>query len=187
MVTYRRCVGANSARQAANHGMFIGKLRLSITLIALGMAGPAAALGFGDFRANALLGQQLNLALPVSLAEGETLTSDCVSAEVQSGDSRLQPGTVRARVTQGRDGSEAIIRISTTVAIDEPVVNVTVSAGCPTRITRTLVVLADPPLVTVAAAPDAAPVATAPTTAATQGAAPGAAMSPPPLPATRTS
>jgi pilus assembly protein FimV len=137
--------------------MFIGKTRLTIRFIAsglaLGFAGPAAALGFGDFRANALLGQPLNLALPVSLAEGETLTSDCVSAEVQSGDSRLQPGTVRARVTQGRDGGEAIIRISTTVAIDEPVVNVTVSAGCPTRITRTLVLLADPPLVTVAAAP----------------------------------
>lgn len=141
--------------------MFIGKTRLTIRFIAsglaLGLAGPAAALGFGDFRANALLGQPLNLALPVSLAEGETLTSDCVSAEVQSGDSRLQPGTVRVRVTQGRDGGEAIIRISTTVAIDEPVVNITVSAGCPARITRTLVLLADPPLVNVAAPAVAAP------------------------------
>ena len=137
--------------------MFIGKLRLSFTFIALGIAGPAVALGFGDFRASALLGQPLNLALPVSLAEGETLAGNCVSAEVQSGDSRLQPGTVRARVTQGRDAGEAIIRISTTVAIDEPVVNVTVSAGCPPRITRTLVLLADPPLVNVAAAPGAAP------------------------------
>jgi pilus assembly protein FimV len=131
--------------------MFIGKLRLSITFIALGIAGPAVALGFGDFRASALLGQPLNLALPVSLAEGETLASNCVSAEVQSGDMRLPPGTVRARVTQGREAGEAIIRISTTVAIDEPVVNVTVSAGCPPRITRTLVLLADPPLVNVAA------------------------------------
>lgn len=163
------------ALQAANHGMFIGKLRLSITLIALGIAGPAAALGFGDFRANALLGQQLNLALPVSLAEGETLTSDCVSAEVQSGESRLQPGTVRARVTQGRDASEAIIRISTTVAIDEPVINITVSAGCPTRITRTLVLLADPPLVTVAAPPGAAPDVAVPARLPVQGASPAGA------------
>jgi pilus assembly protein FimV len=137
--------------------MFIGKLRLSISFIALGVAGPALALGFGDFRASAFLGQPLNLAVPVSLAEGETLASNCVTAEVQSGDSRLQPGTVRARVTQGRDASEAIIRISTTVAIDEPVVNVSVSAGCPPRITRTLTLLADPPLVSVAAAPAAAP------------------------------
>ncbi len=165
--------------------MFIGKYRLSITFIALGMAGPALALGFGDFRASALLGQQLNLALPVSLADGETLTSDCVSAEVQSGDSRLQPGTVRTRVTQGRDASEAIIRISTTAAIDEPVVNITVSAGCPTRITRTLVLLADPPLVTVAAAPAAAPQVASPGVATTQGAAAGSAGSVTPLPPTR--
>ncbi len=162
--------------------MFIGKLRLSITFIALGIAGPAIALGFGDFRAAALLGQPLNLALPVSLAEGETLTSNCVSAEVQSGDSRLQPGTVRARVTQGRDAGEAVIRISTTVAIDEPVVNVTVSAGCPPRITRTLVLLADPPLVSVAAAPGAVPEGAAPR----QGVAANDATSAAPLPPART-
>jgi pilus assembly protein FimV len=161
--------------------MFIGKLRLSISFIALGIAGPALALGFGDFRASALLGQPLNLALPVSLAEGETLASNCVSAEVQSGDSRLQPGTVRARVTQGRDASEAIIRISTTVAIDEPVVNVSVSAGCPPRITRTLTLLADPPLVNVAAAPGAAPEGAG----AGQGVAPSEASSTNPLPAAR--
>ena len=169
--------------------MFIGKLRLSLSFIALAMAGPAAALGFGDFRANALLGQPLNLALPVSLAEGETLTSQCASAEVQAGETRLQPGTVRVRVTQGRDGSEAILRISTTVAIDEPVVNVTVSAGCPTRITRTLVLLADPPLVTVAAVPGAAPEGATPSAASTQGAAQGAtqegAIAATPLPPAR--
>lgn len=132
--------------------LFIAKSNSFIRWLLLGLcalSGPAAALGFGEVRANALLGQPLNLALPVTLADGETLTSDCVSAEVQAGDSRLPPGTVRARVTQGRDPSEAIVRIISTVAIDEPVVNVTVSAGCPTRVTRSLVVLADPPLVTV--------------------------------------
>jgi pilus assembly protein FimV len=165
--------------------MFIGKLRLSITFIALGIAGPASALGFGDFRASALLGQPLNLALPVSLAEGETLTSNCVSAEVQSGDSRLQSGTVRARVTQGRDAGEAVIRISTTVAIDEPVVNITISAGCPARITRTLVLLADPPLVNVAAAQGASPEGAAPATASSQGVVPNEATSATPLPPTR--
>jgi hypothetical protein len=143
--------------------MFINKTRLSIVLLALGTAlsSPAVALGFGDVRAAALLGQPLNIALPVSLAEGETLTSDCVSAEVQSGDARLPPGTVRARVTQGRDANEAIVRISTTLAIDEPIVNLTVSAGCPARITRTITLLADPPLVTATAPAVTAPAASA--------------------------
>ncbi len=151
---------------AGTSGMLIDKTRPSITFLALGAAllsPPAAALGFGDARATALLGQPLNIALPVTLAEGETLTSDCVSAEVQSGDSRLPPGTVRARVTQGRDAGEAIVRISTTLAIDEPIVTLTVSAGCPTRITRTLTLLADPPLVTAAAPVPRAPAAPAET------------------------
>jgi hypothetical protein len=142
--------------------MFIDKTRLSTVLLALGAvlgSSPAAAMGFGDVRATALLGQPLNIALPVTLGEGETLTSDCVSADVQSGDSRLPPGTVRARVTQGRDANEAIVRVSTTLAVDEPIVTMTVSAGCPTRITRTLTLLADPPLVTATAPAVTAPAA----------------------------
>jgi hypothetical protein len=151
-----------------NFRMFIGKTRLPITFLtlALGMAGPAAALGFGQLRANPLLGHALEVALPVSLAEGETLTSECATAEVQSGESRLPPDAVRVRVTRGRDANEAILRISTTVAIDEPIVNLTVSAGCPTRITRTMVLLADPPLVNMAAAPAPPPAVPAPPPAA---------------------
>lgn len=132
---------------------------VSVTLALTLPAGPALALGFGQVRTQALLGQPLNLALPVSLGEGETLTSECAAAEILAGDSVVQPVNVRTRVTQGRDAGEAVLRIVTTVPIDEPVLSITVSAGCPTRITRTLVVLADPPLVstvapTVAAAPD---------------------------------
>jgi pilus assembly protein FimV len=176
--------------------MFIDKTRVSIASFAslalcCVLAAPrAVALGFGDVRAAALLGQPLNIALPVNLSEGETLTNDCVSAEVQSGDSRLPPGTVRARVTQGRDASEAIVRISTTLAIDEPIVTLTISAGCPTRITRTLTLLADPPLGTATAPTVAAPAAPAqnlPRTAATAPRAEGGAASASPERASRPS
>lgn len=142
--------------------MASGKTRSTIAILALAAAGPAAALGFGEFRTQVLLGQPLNLAVPVSLAEGETLAADCASAEVQSGDVRLPPGTVRVRVTQGRDQSEAVIRVVSTQPIDEPFVTVTVAAGCPTRMTRTVVLLADPPLVsatTAAADPPSPPTA----------------------------
>ena len=137
--------------------MFSGKTHSIIALVALVTAGPAAALGFGEFRAQVVLGQTLNLALPVTLGEGETLAPDCVSAEVVDGESRLPSGSVRVRVTQGRDIGEAVLRISTSVAIDEPILTVTVTAGCPTRVTRTLVLLADPPLVSTASAEPAPP------------------------------
>ena len=131
--------------------MFSGKTRSILALLALAASGPASALGFGEVRAQVFLGQTLNLAVPVQLGEGESLGAECASAEVQLGETRLQPGLVRVRVTQGGTNSEAVVRIVSTVVIDEPVVNVTLSAGCPTRITRTLVLLADPPLVNTAA------------------------------------
>jgi pilus assembly protein FimV len=147
--------------------MLSGKTRLTIAILALAVGGPVAALGFGEMRAQAFLGQPLNLAVPVTLAEGESLGAECASAEVLSGEVRLQPGMVRVRVTQGRDEREAILRISSTVAIDEPVVNITIAAGCPTRITRSMVLLADPPLVSTAQAPavEAAPAVPAPAAA----------------------
>jgi pilus assembly protein FimV len=171
----------------------------AVTLALILPAGQAMALGFGEMRAQPLLGQPLNLALPVSLGDGETLSSECAGADIVAGESQVQPSNVRIRVTQGRGPGEAVLRISTTVPIDEPVLNVTVSAGCPTRITRTLVLLADPPLVntiapTVAAAvePSARPGAAseAPPPAAAQGAGSDAAPRAPrttrPAPPTRT-
>jgi pilus assembly protein FimV len=150
--------------------MHLGWTPHLIAVVALFCSGGAAALGFGAIRSSVVLGQPLNLAVPVSLADGETLTSECASAEVLSGDSRLPPGSVRIRVTQGRDATESVLRISTSSVVEEPVLTVTVSAGCPTRLSRTLVLLADPPLVTTADTPAASPalasVAPPPATAA---------------------
>jgi len=132
--------------------MQFGWLQLIVAIAAFGFGGSATALGFGPVRSAVVLGQPLNLAVPVNLAEGETLSSECASAEVITGDVKLQPGVVRVRVTQGRDASESVLRITTTSVVDEPVVTVTVSAGCPARLSRTLVLLADPPLVSTATA-----------------------------------
>jgi pilus assembly protein FimV len=139
--------------------------KITLALLAFAASGAASALGFGDFRSQVILGQPLNLAVPVTLADGETLGAECASAEVTSGDVRLPAGSVRVRVTQGRDNSEAVIRVSSSVPIEEPVVNVSVSAGCPARITRSMVLLADPPIVSPTVA--AVPAAEAPRPAAT--------------------
>ncbi len=132
--------------------MHIGCPQRLVAVVALVASAGASALGFGSIRSSVVLGQPLNLAIPVSLAEGETLASDCASAEVTAGEARLPPGSVRVRVTQGRDASESVLRITTNSVVEEPVVNVTVSVGCPTRLTRTLVLLADPPTLVPATA-----------------------------------
>ena len=171
--------------------------RIITTIVAisgLAASGGAAALGFGPIRSNVVLGQPLNLAVPVNLSEGEILGSECTSAEVTSGDNKLAPGLVRVRVTQGRDAGESVLRITTTSVVDEPVITVTVNAGCPTRLSRTLTLLADPPLVTTAAAPAAAqtlptlapPGASPPTSAAPAGVSPAARATRPAQPARST-
>ena len=172
--------------------MHLGWLQLFVAVTALGVSGSAAALGFGPIRSTVVLGQPLNLAVPVNLAEGESLTSECASAEVVAGDVKLQPGMVRVRVTQGRDASESVLRITTSSVVEEPVVTVTVSAGCPAKLSRTLVLLADPPLVstatTVLEAPALPSVAPAPSAASVKpatsnaNATPGRAARPAPPP-----
>lgn len=127
--------------------MHIGWPKFVIAVVALASGGTATALGFGAIRSSITLGQPLSLAVPVHLDEGESLNANCASAEVVAGETKLPPGTVSVRVTQGRDASENVLRITTSSVVAEPVLTVTFNAGCPTRMTRTLVLLADPPLV----------------------------------------
>jgi hypothetical protein len=133
--------------------MHTGRTQLFIAVVALASSGAATALGFGPIRSSVVLGQTLNIAVPVNLAEGETLSAECAGAEVMSGENKVAAGNVRVRVTRGRDGTNSVLRISTTSVIEEPVLTVTLSAGCPTRLSRTVVLLADPPLVRTASAP----------------------------------
>jgi len=95
-----------------------------------------------------VLGDTLRVVVPLRLEVGETVTQECVSAEVFFGDDRVSPGAVSVElqptetVTAGM-GARLVLR--TTALINEPVVNVQLSAGCQARITRKFVALADPP------------------------------------------
>jgi len=102
----------------------------------------AGAMGFGRVRGAAVLGQPLDLAVALRLEEGESLPDGCVSAEVVSGEQRISPVEVRL---EGSAGGERHIRISTRAAIDEPVVSITLTAGCSSRMSRRFVAFADPP------------------------------------------
>ena len=139
----------------------------------------AFGAGLGSGGAAAVLGQPLDFAVQVRLDAGESLTPECASAEVTSGDRRLPPGAVRALVDMtGTD--MARVRVVTTLSIDEPVVVIQLHVGCKPRISRRYVVLADPPYTAAAA--------TAPAFAATPAAAPEAppAVSSPSGPASDT-
>ncbi len=152
----------------------------------------AWALSVGQVRATAVLGQPLNLAVPVSVAEGEELTADCVTAEIVAGDFKVPAQGVRTRVSPGRTANEGIVRITTTGVVEEPVLNVTVSVGCTNKSSRTVTLFADPPPVNLpeTAAPVAAPSSSSlPTPSSTSSAevvaAPAPAATSAPAPAVR--
>jgi hypothetical protein len=105
----------------------------------------AFAIGFGRIAHNTSLGQMLEFTVPVTVDGTEQLTADCVSAEVFLGDFRVPPGSVISQLEWSADSSVRVLRVSTTVRVDEPVVNVTLAAGCPPRLTRQFVLFVDPP------------------------------------------
>ena len=91
-----------------------------------------------------MLGQPLDFAVQVRLEPGDTLTPECVMAEVMAGDRRVPPGLVRTLLEI--TGPEAArVRVQTQTVMDEPVIGIQLSVGCTARMTRRYVVLADPP------------------------------------------
>jgi pilus assembly protein FimV len=123
------------------------------------MSPQASALGLGAGPQSVTLGQPLDISINARLEPGETLPPECVQAEVLVGDQRPLPATVSTRLAAS--GNSAVIRISTTAVVDEPVVTVQLQAGCGARVSRRYVALADPgvtamqPVVTAPAAPPA--------------------------------
>ena len=136
-------------------------LRLVVAGALSASALSASAAGYGAGGSVAVLGQRLSFSVSFRLDAGETLTPACVNAEVQFGDRRL-PASQVTTALEMQTPELARIRVQTEKAVDEPVVDVVLNAGCATPQTRRFVVFADPPRSTTAAALSA-PAAALPT------------------------
>jgi len=130
-------------------------MRAALTVTAIGLvlwltAPSAQALGFGRIANSTQLGQRLNFAAEVRLGSDETLTRECVAAEVLVGDNKLQPNQVRVTLEPGTDPNERSVRVTSTALIDEPVVTISITLGCASRITHRFVAFIDPPMINMA-------------------------------------
>lgn len=108
------------------------------------IAAGASALSLGASRGAVILGSSLDLTFDVQPDTGSDVASSCVAAAVKSGDAQLSESKVFVTPlpeTGGRTG----VRVQASVAIDEPIVQVTLTAGCAGRVTRTYIFFADPP------------------------------------------
>lgn len=119
--------------------------RIAATLALLGLALPSLALTIGRPQGAAWIGKPLDLAIPLTLEEAEDASSLCLEAEVVQGDTRIDDRRVTVSLEPGSSASASRIRVRSTTPIEEPVVNVTVRAGCDARSVRNYVVLADIP------------------------------------------
>ena len=108
----------------------------------------AVAQSLGTPAADLWIGQPLDMSVPARLgsAEGE---DPCVGADVYYGDKHIRSG-VRATLV-GTDGNRRV-RIQSDTPVDEPVVNVSLRAGCRNFVTRNYTLLPDIPSESVIAA-----------------------------------
>jgi hypothetical protein len=121
---------------------------LAIAFALAAWSAGAGALGFGAAGSAATLGQSLDHTIALRLDPGETLAPECVSAEVIVGEQRLPAAAVRTRLES--DGAALLLRVQTHSIIDEPVLTVAVSLGCPARLSRRFTLFADPAPLTAA-------------------------------------
>lgn len=120
------------------------------------------ALTLGRVRGVALVGQPLDVVVPVQMDAAEDASSLCFDADVFHADTRQEASRVRVVVDATAQPHTANVRILSSAVVDEPVVTVYLRTGCGQKTTRRYVLLADMPSEVAAAAPYVAPVSALP-------------------------
>ena len=110
------------------------------------------ALGFGRGVSDAVLGQAFTFTVPISVDPGERFGLECMATQVYYGDDQLSPNAVRTDLERGPANNTWIVRITASVPVQEPLIEVSISAGCERRFTRRFSVFADPPTLGTTAA-----------------------------------
>lgn len=101
------------------------------------------ALTLGRTRGAALVGQPLEVTVPVRLEADENLSNLCFTADVFYADTQIDAQRVRVITEPAGVPLEAVIRISSAAAVNEPVVTVYLKTGCAQKLTRRYVLLAE--------------------------------------------
>jgi pilus assembly protein FimV len=117
-----------------------GTRSAAAALVLLACALDAWALSAGSPRGTPLIGRPLELAIPVRWERGESVP--CVRAEFLQGESPGGPLTWRIDRTGETTG---LLRLTSALPVQEPMVTVQVALGCSEQLARQYVMLAEPP------------------------------------------
>ena len=120
-------------------------VRLAAGAVVAGLSAHAFALGLGEANVASVLGQPLQMTVPLTIDAGTELAQDCarIIPGNQSGDPT--PSLNSGRITIDAVGRQ--LRIESLQPISEPTLRVAVEVGCNEHIRREFALLLDPPSV----------------------------------------
>ncbi len=118
----------------------VGSVLLSCTSVAW-------ALGMGGITNNTVLGSGLDVSIPVLGGADEKTPPppECIKPMVDTGDGVLNSRQLRTILQPGRGEALYVVQVVSDVRINEPVVNVSLSLGCQSPLTKQYVLFVDPP------------------------------------------
>ena len=117
-----------------------------LAVLSLIGASCASALVLESPSGGAVLGSPIEFNLRATLAAGEDASTLCLQADVLQADALVPPSKVRLLLLNGSSSSQATVRITSAVVVEEPVLNLVVRSGCSQKNVRKFVIFADPPM-----------------------------------------
>jgi len=108
-------------------------------------AAGASALSLGSGSGTVVLGSPVDLTFELQPDPGSDVASSCVSAKLVAGDNAIGDSKVRVIPLPEVRGRPSGVRVMASVSLDEPVLTVTLTAGCAGKTTRTYTFLSDLP------------------------------------------
>jgi uncharacterized small protein (DUF1192 family) len=107
------------------------------------IASDASAFGFGTPQVSSSIGQPLQMQIPLQPDGDFEVSAQCV--RLLGGGSDGIPTLTLARLTLEQNGKDRSLRIESLYPVSEPILRVTVEAGCAQRAQREFTLLLDPP------------------------------------------
>ncbi len=106
---------------------------------------PMFAIGLGQVTQQSALGQSLRIVVPVIVGPGEDIAAECFRLAASDREMDGVPQLAFGRMSLERSSAGAQLVITSARAVNDPVLRVTVQAGCETAVRREYVLLMDPP------------------------------------------
>jgi hypothetical protein len=108
---------------------------------------PTFAVGLGQVTQQSALGQSLRIVVPVVVGPGEDIAAECFRLVASERGVDGVPQLAFGRLSVERSSAGAQLVITNARPVNDPIVRVTVQAGCETALRREYVLLMEPPVI----------------------------------------